>query len=505
MNKPSRQSNWGQPNWEATKSPQASATRTLAICAIVAFSLSIVSSTSNAQIHNEKPLELSGYSLSEAYDIEDDSPQDLDDPVILRLLYRIKKTSPKSRSDYLKYSKDVTWEQISSETQDYRLWVFDRRVRLKKITKHRFASAEEDDEVKGVFVCRCENEQQQPLIVLSASVPRSLPKDVSLDEPIKLTGFLFARRAVPQEDREDQPTDETQQHLHPGDTTEDQPSRPNGIPLFIVDRIAWYPQKATKDRSNKSQVILAQNGVDIGLLDLVRENNGTKLGDGDKDAFFQMLAGINRFDAPPKFDEPIGFVDLMRDAKSNFGNATRVKGMVRTCSEINITNPDIINRVGVSKYYQLMLFPNLEGGKIVIKNKKKDGEDIEFRRFPITICCLELPQGLIPETVERKPFLVDGFFFRFWKFQSDKTDATDGISGQISPLIIAKSVTQIDSQEGLLNSVLLSFVIAVMVGIAILFWWYRTVDRRHQTPGQKIIETLPEKIDVSGIESSIDQ
>lgn len=499
MNKLLRLSNWG-----ATQSLLTTAARMFATYAIVAFSLSLAGSTSHAQIHNDKPLELSGYSLSEAYDIEDDSPLDLDDPVILRLLYRIKKTSPKSRNDYLKYSKDVTWEQLSSETQDYRLWVFDRHVRLKKITKHRFASAEEDDEVKGVFVCHCENEQQQPLIVLSASVPRSLPKDVSLDEPIKLTGFLFARRAIPQEDGEDQAADETQRQSNAGDPAEDQPSQPNGIPLFIVDRIAWYPKEVTKDRSNKSQVILAQNGVDVGLLDLVRENNATKLGDGDREAFFQMLAGINRFDAPPKFDEPIGFLDMMRDTKSNFGNATRIKGMVRTCSEINITNPDTINRIGVSKYYQLMLFPDLDGGKIVIKNKKKDGEDIEFRRFPITICCLELPQGLIPETVERKPFLVDGFFFRLWKFQSDKTDAVDGISGQLSPLIIAKSVTQIDSQEGLLNSVLLYFVVAVMAGIAILFWWYRTADRRHQTPGQKIIETLPEQIDVSGIESSVE-
>ena len=504
MNKPSSQT-----------ALRATATRAFAICAIVAFSLSLIASTSHAQIHNDKPLELSGYSLSEAYDIEDDESLDLDDPVILRLLYRIKKTSPKSRNEYLQFSKDVTWDQLASETEDYRLWVFDRAVRLKKITKHRFASAETDDEVKGVFVCHCENEQQQPVIVLSASVPRSLPEDVSLDEPIKLTGFLFARRIVPQaEAANEESTNEAPQQSNSSQAQEnqlDQPEsgqpqsdQPNSQPLFIVDRIAWYPDQVIKDRSNESQVTLAQSGVDIGLLDSVRANNARRLGEGDREAFFQMISGINRFDSQAEFENPIGFVDMMRDAKSNHGNAARIKGMVRTCSEINITNPDVINRIGVSKYYQLMLFPDLDGGKIVIKNKKKDGEDLEFRRFPITICCLELPAGLTPQTVERKPFLVDGFFFRLWKFQSDKTDAVDGVSGQLSPLIIAKSVTPIDSQEGLLNFVLLCFVAAVMAGIAILLWSYRTSDRRHQTPGQKIVETLPDRIDVSGIESSVE-
>ena len=491
----------------------ATAKLMLAICAICALSLSLIASTSHAQVHNDKPLELSGYSLSEAYDIEDDIQLDLDDPVVLRLLYRIKKTSPKSRNNYLKYSKDVTWEQLSSETQDYRLWVFDRPVRLKKIIKHRFASAEKDDDVKGVFVCHCENEQQQPLIVLSASIPSSLPSDVSLDEPIKLTGYLFARRTVTQEDQEERGNEEStkeadqneaEQEPESSDAEEDQSSQPNGQPIFIVDRIAWYPEKVIEGLSNQSQVTLAQAGFDVGLLDFVRENNARNIGQGDSESFYQMISGINRFDAHTEFDNPIGFVDMMQDPKSNIGQAARIHGMVRTCSEIPITDPDIINRVGVSKYYQLMLFPDLDGGKIVIKNKDVNEKDLEFRRFPITICCLELPAGFTKQSIERKPFSVDGFFFRLWKFQSDKTDAVEGITGQLSPLIIAKSVTPIDSQEGLLNFILLCFVGAVMAGFAILTWSHRRADQQHQTPSKKIIETLPDQIDVSGIESSID-
>ena len=95
--------------------------KSLVSCAAIAIFMS--ASTLVGQVHNNKPLELSGLSLSQAYDIEDDLPLDLDEPMILQLIYRIKKTSSKSRRKYSQYSKDVTWEQLSSKTEDYRLWV----------------------------------------------------------------------------------------------------------------------------------------------------------------------------------------------------------------------------------------------------------------------------------------------------------------------------------------------------------------------------------------------
>ena len=46
--------------------------------------------TANAtQDHDETPLELSGYSLSESYQVDDDQPANLESPILKRLLYRI--------------------------------------------------------------------------------------------------------------------------------------------------------------------------------------------------------------------------------------------------------------------------------------------------------------------------------------------------------------------------------------------------------------------------------
>lgn len=470
--------------------------KTLAAGMVIVGLLSSPTSTVFGQVHNNKPLELSGLSLSQAYDIEDDLPLDLEDPMILQLIYRIKKTSPKSRRGYSEYSKDVTWEQLSSKTEDYRLWVFDRKARLKKITKHRFAGAAKDDPVKGVFVCHCENEQQQPLVVLSRSVPRSLPVDIDLDEPITLNGFLFARRQVGSQAGEAE-GEAIEGSESPDAALVDVESQASSTSVFIVDRIGWYPDRVVEPRSNQSHVALAQAGVDVGLLDFVRENNAREIGNADSEAFYQMIGSVNRLKPDTEFANRIGFVDIMRDAKSNFGNAARIKGVVRTCSEISVTNPEIASRIGVSKYYQMIMFPNLDGGKIVVKNQS--GKDIEYKRFPITVCCLQLPDGFSTTTIERKPFLIDGFFFRFWKYQADKTDAV-GASGQVSPLIIANTPIPIDSQEGRLNFILLCFVSVLIVGFSILTWWYRGLDRRQKSPGQKIIDSLPEQLDVTGIE-----
>ena len=93
--------------------PMINVVKTIAIgVAIVIGVLSLPASEVLGQVHNNKPLELSGLSISQAYEIEDDQPLDLEDPMILQLVYQIKKTSPKSRRAYGKYSKDLTWDQL---------------------------------------------------------------------------------------------------------------------------------------------------------------------------------------------------------------------------------------------------------------------------------------------------------------------------------------------------------------------------------------------------------
>ena len=124
---------------------------------------------------------------------------------------------------------------------------------------------------------------------------------------------------------------------------------------------------------------------------------------------------------------------------------------------------------------------------------------MDYRRFPITICCTELPAGMGPTDVERKQFVVDGYFFRFWKYRSDITDKA-AAAGQVSPLIIAKCPRMIEPDTRALNLTLLIFMITVVAGIVALIGGYKIADRKRQSPVEKILDTLPEKIDLSGLE-----
>ena len=115
--------------------------------------------------------------------------------------------------------------------------------------------------------------------MLSRSAPRSLPLDTQLDEPISLDGFLFSRRHLSTHNDANQSAGDAGTA---DDVLEDADhSDASSTLVFIVDRIGWYPDQIVPSRSNESFVALGQAGVDIGLLDFVRENNARKLGHAD--------------------------------------------------------------------------------------------------------------------------------------------------------------------------------------------------------------------------------
>lgn len=198
-------------------------------CSWVTFSLilALPVTASTKQDHDETPLELSGYSLSESYQVEDDQPADFESPILKQLLYRVRHTSPKSRARYSQFSQNTTWREIISRTEDFRFWTFSRPARLTKIEKHAFKQGSPDDEIKGVYVCHCEATSDskddsttppQKLIVLSRTVPMALPINTEINQPIRISGFLYARILDP-----------------------------SGARLaFITDRIQWYPPRRIK-------------------------------------------------------------------------------------------------------------------------------------------------------------------------------------------------------------------------------------------------------------------
>lgn len=428
------------------------------------------------QVHDEMPVGLSGFTVSETYDIKDDQPLDLDAYVIQRLLYRLKNTSPRTRSEFSQFSQDVKWNEIVNQTDAYRMWMFDRWARVKKIEVHRLANATEDSEINQFFVCHCEaapNDGQTtpvPFLVIARSVPELLPLNVAMDEPIRVFAFLY-RRIVDAQD--------------------------NHLPVLIADRIGWFPDQSRPDGATQSQVSLAAYGVDIGQFDVVRANNSKRLSSRDSETFYQMISATDRMPPLKQSIPRRAFNDVITKGESMFGESIAVSGFVRTCSPITIDDIDIQDRMGVSKYYQLMVFPNIG---IVIEHP--DGTKTEYERFPITVVCTHLPSGMSADDMKRKRVQIDGFFFRYWSFRSDKSDQAFG-NGQPSPLIIANAPILLEPQTLPLNSILIGLLLTVLAGITVFIVGVRFMDRKSKKQARFLVEQLPDKIDISGFDDQV--
>lgn len=430
--------------------------------------------TASAQNHDEKPLELSGFSLSQAYEITDGDSLDLSDSKLNKLLYRIKKTTNQNLLEACRFSQDISWQQLLKETADYRLWVFQRRGRIHEIVPLRLPGASRDDLIRGVYLARCQSESGERFDVLTLTSPSAWKSDDALDQPIEFTGFFFAL---------------TKDESKAGSPEEN-------VPLFVARRLAWYPEEAIPAQGvTDANVLLAARGVDIGQFDFVRQQYGKPLGKEDSDIFFQVLSAIESV-TPTEVTQPtLGFNELMKAPLENIGKFVSFRARVRKCSPVQITNPDLQARMGFDRFYQLMVFPDLDDQQIVVKNP--DGEDLVYRRFPVTMCVRSLPAGMKPSDIENQQVVVEGCYFRFWKYASDLTDQA-GVSGQISPLIISNCPLLVVSDGETLNLILCGFLLAIILGLVTLYWIFRNPKKRPAL--RSMPSDLPDQMDVTGID-----
>ena len=418
------------------------------------------------------PIELSGFSISETFEISDDEKISLENPFLKRLMFRIIKTSPQSRCEYRSYTIGVEWDQIRTQTSDYRCRVFERSGTVKEIWARRIPGTDADSRIRVAYICACENERGEPFLVLSLDIPQFWlsqfeEQRLKLDEPIRFEGFLFGLCRF-------------------------ESSGPISQPLFVASTLSWYPTSKNFDRVVDSHLELARAGFDIGLLDLAQAYNTKPLNQRDAEAFYQMLSVVDK--ANPKHHGGISFQELMEKASRGFGQQISVSGVVRQCTEIRTTDPDLLTRMDLTRYYQMILFPDLDGKNIVIRNSE-GREDIN-QRLPITVVFKTLPKGWKTEELERQSCRVDGFVYRFWRFQTERTDQS-GFAGQISPLIMVGSPVVLEKVNAELDGLLYGFIVTVLLCVIGVVFYYRYVDRKHKTPGAKILDELPDKISVS--------
>jgi hypothetical protein len=412
-----------------------------------------------AQIHDDEAIELSGYSVSETYQIEDEQALDSDSQHFRRLLYRIKQTSPDNLEKYSRFSHEVTLQQATQSIADYRLWVFDRQGTVTSFSRYKLADTEADEAIRSYYVSDCTAPDGETFQVVSLAIPSDWNKTESLKQPIRFAGFLY--------------------------------SLVDGVPLFIADHIQWYPESANADLGiTESAVLLAKHGVDIGQLDNIRRQNSKPMGATDAAVFFQTLIAVETIPIEPEVAR-LTFREIMSQPKQNLLQAVSFQARVKKCSIVQLP-PESAARRGFEKYYQLMVFPDIDG-QIVVSNP--GGEDLVYRRFPVTVCARELPEGVTAAELENQQVEVSGFYFRFWKYSAEMTEAA-GASGQPSPIVISRVPILLISDDRSLSTFLTSILGGIFVVLAIAWWFLRKSPKR--TGAEEIY--LPDQMDTSGLE-----
>ena len=460
------------------------------------------------------PRELSGISESEAYDIEDGNRLDVEDPMLVRMMSRANKSSMRNFHRYSAHTGNLPFRQLVADPATYRLWVFNVSGRATSLSWHAFPEADEDTPIKGAYVTTLEISQlesetdleYEPVggraIFVSRTVPSAwvdaLGRDklragetMKIDQSVE--GYSFFLQLVRNDDAEAGEGLDAEGVLAGDD---------DAVPVFIGDRLGWYPGNEDPDFGiSNPQALLAQAGVDIGRFDEVRRLNLKPFRSEDKESFYPMIGAVNRISyADVADDTPGDFLELVRNPRDHFGELVTISGQVRRCIEVRVTDEDVQERLGVDHYYELDMFVPIDA-KISIDTET--GEPLIYEnRFPVTVVVAELPEGETPESFSRKPATMKGFFYRFWSYRNEFTVQAGTAQGQICPLIVGMKPELLPQETQLFDNILKYGIVVVLGGGIWMGWYFRNADRIRSIKSgpESTREELPEKLDVSGFE-----
>ena len=234
--------------------------------------------------------------------------------------------------------------------------------------------------------------------------------------------------------------------------------------------------QADKPSTNESWTCLAEAGFDLQQLEGLKRRNSQPLKGEDRQPMDALLAMVKQWDSND-FDSirPLSLLDLLADTSNSVCRRVQMTGGVRQCLRIKGDG-----EAGSRDSFQLTIFPDLDGQKITVKSP--NGNRVPYGRFAVTVRVPELPSGETEQSLLDKRVRVDGFHFRFWRYDS-AFSGQHGLKGQIGALVIGGPIkTLANPSVGLLDEALAWGVVLLVVGLMAMGWWYgQTISARDRT------------------------
>ena len=205
---------------------------------------------------------------------------------------------------------------------------------------------------------------------------------------------------------------------------------------------------------------LAKAGFDLEQLDGIKARNSRPLTAMDGRPMSSLLTVVddwekNQFDSIP----PLGLLDLLADTSNSVCRRVTMIGSVRQCLRIK-ANTDLTDAADTRDSFQLTIFPDLDGQQINVKTP--GGESVPYGRFSVTVRASELPAGETEQSLLDKRVMVDGFHYRFWRYDSVFAEQ-EGLDGQVGALVIAGPMATLQPPSTMLLSEGVVWVICLLV------------------------------------------
>jgi hypothetical protein len=272
-------------------------------------------------------------------------------------------------------------------------------------------------------------------------------------------------------------------------------------------RVAWLPDRIDEARGvTPAAVLLAEQGFDFGLWDLLQGRQKRGLEEADREPFYRLLGVVQELpESEPALRDapPIDIGVAVKSPEQQTGHFVTVDGTVNRIDRVEVTSGDLRIWTGLDHYYTLYVFVPLLHQRIGLQRNPNDKNPRIFdRHFPVTVCVPELPPGLTPGPNVHEHVRLQGVFFKVWTYKPQGSPDDKDLP-QPSPLVIAPAAMLVSDEVApnptvnILGGVLFVVLIAVL---GVVVWRMNLGDARFKRDvlDKKILKQ--DQVDLSRLE-----
>ncbi|HWC89746.1 MAG TPA: hypothetical protein VG433_08825, partial [Pirellulales bacterium] len=284
------------------------------------------------------------------------------------------------------------------------------------------------------YRCQLEGANRRPLVVYALAVPKAWKPDTDLDQPAAASGFLLKR------------------------TAKAEPAA-DATPAFAAQRVEFYPPD-----------LLGQLGMDVGLLDDVVDRKPIEA--GDRVCFYSLLAAAKRSQPGALLRQAGGhdpIVPLFNQPAEQRGRLIGITGTAIRAIPIAVEDREMLGVFGIDHYYE-----------VEVVNPDSQGNALVF-------CVLELPPGMPSGERIVADVRAAGFYFKSWAYHphplANKGMPAGETKLRLSPLLIGRELALVvkpATSNWLIDSISVGLLLAAILGLMLLAWWFRREDRRYR-------------------------